>query len=147
MANWTSREKDAYMHVLGMLMKGDPKRKAELDAEAALLIAAMREQMPSADEAVLAEFSSCMHVIGASVLRMTLAEALSYAKRLYESYSVVTAQLIGAYDPKSDSIPNYTVPEILSMLGMDAETSTKVWEAVQRQGHHQGADELQGQYL
>lgn len=145
-SGFTETEKQGYRRVVGMLMKGDPARKADLDAKAAKVLADLRGQVPEATAETLAEFTAVTSLIGMTFLRSSVENATLYARGIYEVYSVVTAQLINVYDPAEEA-PNNVIPDVMAALGLDDETAQKIMQVLNMPDEHPHSERLEGMFM
>lgn len=116
MTAFNNLDKEFYGKLAGMLIRGDVQRKQGYDEAVKVVLGSMKKAMPLATDEALAEFSSAITMVIAQVMRAPMQTASEVLQTVFDEYAMVTAQLIGAYDVGSDTVPNITAEEALAVV-------------------------------
>lgn len=123
MTAFNNLDKEFYGKLAGMLIRGDSQRKQVYDEAVKVVLGSMKKAMPLSTDEALAEFSSAITMVIAQVMRAPMQSAGEVLQTVFDEYAMVTAQLIGAYDVGSDTVPNLSVEEAKEVLDSQAQKS------------------------
>ena len=121
MTAFTNMDKEFYGKMAGVLVKGDPQIKKGYDEAIKIVLGAMKKAMPLATNEMLAEFSSSIAMVIAQVMRSPMQSASEVLQTVFDEYTMVTAQLIGAYDVESSEVPNVSAEDVLKSMTSEAQ--------------------------
>jgi hypothetical protein len=130
-AKFTDEERRSQRQLIGMLMKGDPKRKAHFDARIPIMLESMKKSIPDATDEILAEFASSMAFVAGTALQAPLQEVGTMLRDVFDNYNVMAAFLLGVYDPKDSVVPSADA-DLAAMLGVDEATLRRITEHVRQ---------------
>jgi hypothetical protein len=148
MAEFSPIERASQKRIVGLMMKGDPAKKAHYDAALTRLVESLHKSMPSADKDTLAEFSTSIAFIAGVLMKTPVEEIGPTLQELFDSYEIAAAYFIGVYDPANPEVPNVEEADLGALFGVDDETIQKFREFTEAQKHdHTKAGPVNGQYI
>jgi hypothetical protein len=116
MSHFTDDEKRGYRSVVDAIIRGDTSNKETLDTAARKLLASIRELLPEASSDMLAEFAAAITGVAGVILRCEVGKASDLVMAIYQDYAVLTAILVGVYDPDSEEVPDTDNPDFPGLL-------------------------------
>lgn len=104
--------RDYYAKLAGAIIKGDAKRKKELDVCATKMLTVMRTAFPTLPDKVLCAFSASIGYLFAQALSVTARDISEFLTHCFDEYMIVAAVLAGGYDVNSTEVPKAPEPEV-----------------------------------
>jgi hypothetical protein len=102
------REAERWGTIAQALVDSQPGRKDYYDETIEETIEEMRTKMPNADDETLVIFAQSIAYIMLSVMSAKVEQLSSVVTNAFDVYSLVTATLLGAYEPGGAPVPEGT---------------------------------------
>jgi hypothetical protein len=102
--------REYYTSLIAAIINGDEEKKKQLDVCATKLLTTMRTSFPTIGDKVLATFASSCAYLFAQVMQVQTRDLSVFVEHTFNDYMVVSATLLGAYDPMSTEVPK--APEV-----------------------------------